>query len=597
MNHFSFFILFLFIFITSQGKEHTANFVEKHTVNNKNTPAVSEKFPVNYFISPVDFHLRLSANFGELRTNSFHAGIDIRTGGVTGKPVRAAAEGFIYRVRVSPVGYGRALYIQHPNGLATVYGHLDKFNEDIEKYVQNEQYRQQSFSVDLRPPEGRLRVSQGDFIGYSGNTGSSFGPHLHFEIRDGATQMPINPLLFNFDIRDDLPPVLYTLAVYPLNHTSLVNGRNEPLYLSLGGGNGRYRISSNTGIEVYGEIGFGIQVTDFLNDSPNRCGAWSVELMTDNRSIYRHELTKFAFAELRYINSHIDYAERIRNRRNIQRMFLQPGNSMSIYGNHVNRGISSFYNEGETEVRVIVKDAYKNKSELPFTVKTVPPGEQKMSPPPHPDNFAMLMRYDQENRFSGQGASVLLPAGALYDDLLFEFTSSPPANGSITPVYHIHDEYTPVHRRYNLSIAAEDIPEPHREKALIVNMNNSESPNPVTSRWSDGFMHCQTNVFGRFTVMLDTIPPTIEPLNIRPGRDMSNRSMISFRVSDDLSGISSYNGYIDNEWVLFEFDPKNDHLFYVFDEKRIGRGQKRELELRVVDEKDNSSVYSVEFYY
>ena len=606
----SFFLLYLFVFNVSNSMEFTPDSVElpyysesirakgeELLINGKGALRNSEEFPLDYFISPVDFHLSLSANFGELRTNAFHAGIDIRTGGVTGKPVRAAADGFVYRARVSPVGYGRALYIQHPNGLATVYAHLDKFNEEIEEYVKGEQYRQKSFDVDLRPPGGRLRVNQGDLIGYSGNTGSSFGPHLHFEIREGATQMPINPLLFDFDIKDNLPPVLYTLAVYPLNHNSLVNGRNETLYLPLSGGKGKYSIGNNTGIEVYGDIGFGIQVTDFLNDSPNRCGAWSVELMLDNTSVFSHELTKFAFAELRYINSHIDYAERIRNRRNIQRMFLQPNNRMSIYGNHVNRGIGSFYTEGETDARIIVKDAHKNRSELPFTVKSVIPENEVVPPPPRPDNFAMLMRYDQENRFSGQGASVLLPAGALYDDLLFEFTSSPPANGSITPVYHIHDEYTPVHRRYNLSIAAEDIPEPHREKALIVNMNNSESPNPVTSRWSDGFMHCQTNVFGRFTVMLDTIPPTIVPLNIRPGRDMSNRSMISFRVSDDLSGISSYNGYIDNEWVLFEFDPKNDHLFYVFDEERIGRGQKRELELRVVDEKDNSSFYSVEFYY
>ncbi len=554
-------------------------------------------FPSGYFISPVEFPLSLSANFGELRTNSFHAGIDIRTGGVTGRRVLAAAEGHVYRILVSPVGYGRALYIEHPNGLATVYAHLDRFTVEIEAYIKEQQYRRQSFHVDLTPPRGMFRFDQGELTGYSGNTGSSFGPHLHFEIREAATQMPVNPLLFEFDVTDNLPPVLYTLAVYPLTHNSLVNGSNEPLFIPLDGGRGRYHLPSGTRIEVYGEIGFGIEATDFLNNAPNRCGVWSVELLMDNKSVYRHELTRFAFGELRYINSHIDYAEKIRNRRDIQRTFLQPNNRMSIYDHHVNRGIGLFYNEGTADARIVVKDAYRNRSVLSFPVKTVLPEEEALPPQP-PGNFVMLMRHDQPNRYSGENVSVSMPAGALYDDLLFGLKESPPVNGSLTPVYHIHDEFTPVHRNYQLSIGADTIHPELREKALIVNLNNNNnSPSPVSSRWSDGHVSGQTNVFGRFTVMVDTIPPVIEPLNIAPGKDMSNRPMISFRVRDDLSGIATCNGYIDGEWALFEFDPKNDHLFYVFDEEKIGRGKNRKLELIVADEKENISVYNVEFYY
>jgi hypothetical protein len=561
-------------------------------------PGVSaDEFPKNYFVSPVEFPLNLSANFGELRTNAFHAGIDIRTGGVTGKRILASADGFVYRIRVSPTGYGRALYVEHPNGLATVYAHLDGFNEELENYVRQEQYKKQSFDIDLAPPKGRFKVRQGELIGYSGNTGSSSGPHLHFEIREAGSQMPVNPLLFDFKIRDNLPPVLYTLAVYPLSHNSYVNGKNQAVFLPLSGGGGSFRIRDNVPLEVYGEIGFGIQVTDFLNDSPNRCGAWSVELMLDENSVYRHELTRFSFDELRHINSHIDYAERMRNRRDIQRTFLQPNNRMRIY-DHVNRGIGLFYNEAETPVRLIVKDAHKNRSELSFTAITRLPAVKDLPPPPPPPDFAMLMSYDTPNNYSAGDVMISLPVNSLYEDLLFEFKTSPPLNRSLSPVYHIHNRLTPVHRNYNLSINAAGIPDRLRNKALIVYLdNNNGNPSPLNSRWQDGFMHASPNVFGRFSVMIDTIPPLIEPLNISAGRDMSNQRMIRFRVTDDLSGIRSYEGYIDNEWVLFEFDPKNDHLFYLFDESRIGKGRKRELRLNVTDHKNNVAGHRVSFYY
>jgi len=223
------------------------------------------------FISPVKIPLSLSANFGELRVDHFHSGIDIKTQGVTGKEVVAAADGYVYRISVSPGGFGNAIYLRHPSGYSTVYAHLDRFIPEIEKYVNNYQYERKSFTVSLFPQRGQFNVNQGEIIGYSGNTGSSSGPHLHYEVRRSESEIPVNPLFFEFGTSDDIPPVFERLAIYPVNRNTFINERNAIKKIALAGGYGSYFVPGDNEIRISGTAGFGIKCYDLLNDSYNRC--------------------------------------------------------------------------------------------------------------------------------------------------------------------------------------------------------------------------------------------------------------------------------------------------------------------------------------
>ncbi len=592
------FSFFLILLITA-GMPFSKGIASDITANDPVTGTVLESYDVGYLGFPVQIPVQLSANFGELRSNSFHAGIDIRTGGRTGEKVIASADGYVNRIVVSPGGYGRALYIQHPNGLVTVYAHLDEFEEDLQQYVINEQYRRRSFNVNIYPPEGKFTFKKGDFIAYSGNTGSSSGPHLHFEVRDGATHSPINPLLFNFDIPDNTPPVLYYLAIYPLDNNSFVNGKQESLILPVSGGNGKFRINAPAP-EVYGRIGFGIKANDYIDGSWFRKGANSVELHVDGNMVYRHEINKFSYSENRYINSLIDYRERVLNSRNIQRLFIQPNNNLGIYTDHKNYGMSDFRKEGSVPVRINVKDVAGNSSVLNFNVNSVPLSVE-WSSQELPRNFKMIMRYDSPNNFTNDMVKLTIPEGALYDDLMFEYETSEASTENIGKIHHIHNRYTPLHLNYELSLRADTIPPQLRQKALLAYIENRGNGNMNISSaggtWNNGYVTSRTNRFGKYTVMLDTIPPETVPLNISKNRDMSGETKIRFRIRDELSGIGSYNGYIDGEWVLFEYDPKNDLLFYRFDPDGTDRGKERELVLKVEDRKGNESVYRVNFDY
>lgn len=275
------------------------------------------QFPQNLFDSPVDIPISLSGSFAELRSNHFHSGIDIKTGGEEGLRINACADGYVSRIRISPFGFGKALYVVHPQGYTTVYAHLQKFNSEIDRWAKSEQYKLQKFDVDLFPKPGELKVTKGQLIAFSGNSGSSQGPHLHFEIRDSKTEEPIDPLLFGFPVKDFVRPTLNGIRIYPANNSSLIHNKNEPYEPEIAGWGPDYRIKKKDTISVSGSIYFGVNAHDLMPGSSNKNGINLIEIFIDSALFFKWEAQKFNFNETRYINSFIDYAHYQKKRHQI----------------------------------------------------------------------------------------------------------------------------------------------------------------------------------------------------------------------------------------------------------------------------------------
>lgn len=545
------------------------------------------------FISPLKIPAILSSNFGELRIDHFHSGIDIKTQGVTGKEVVAAADGYVYRIGVSPGGFGNALYVKHKNGYSTVYGHLDRFAPDIEEYVRTRQYEKKSFTVNLFPEENLFPVKKGELIAYTGNSGGSGGPHLHYEIRKSDSEKPINPLLFEFGVADNIKPVIDMLAIYPINRHTLINNKNSIRKINVSGAKGNYTIAPENEIAVSGLAGFGIKTYDMMNDSPNRCGVYSIEFSVDSVSVFRYVMEGFPFTESRYVNSHIDYETFMREGIYIERLFVLPGDRLSSYKYVTDRGVINFSDGKLHKAQIIVTDVNNNRSSLSFTIKSKPGSAESKLTTEEAD--VAIMPYNRSNRFTSENISLNIPSGALYDTLRFSYKKETGTKDMYSDVFYIHNKFTPVHKAYTLSILPQSAPAGLESKMLIVQLADDNKKIAINSRWSDEYLTADLMSFGRFFVGIDTVAPFITANGLVPGANLSGRKEIRIRIKDDLSGIKSYEPVIDGKWALFEYDQKNEVLIYHFDETRITKGSKHNLVLKVTDNKDNTSTYKCDF--
>ncbi|KQR68134.1 M23 family metallopeptidase [Pedobacter sp. Leaf176] len=544
----------------------------------------ANKYPLTYFRQPLDIMPpALAGSFGEIRGNHFHSGIDFRTNQREGYPVYAVADGYISRLRVQNSGFGQALYINHPNGFTSVYGHLQRFAPKIATIVKNLEYEKKSFELDEFPDESLIPVHKGEIIAWSGNRGSSGGPHLHFEIRDTKTEETINPQFFGIDIPDNIPPVIYSLYVYRLNG-KVFNESTPKQAIAISGSNGTYKASGP--ISLAGEVGFGVVTTDRHNGLSGTNGVYSIQLELDGKMVFTSALERFAFEDSKAINSHIDYPTFLITKRSIQKSFVEPGNPLSIYSNLVDNGRINF-NDGEThQLRYIITDSKGNSSTLSFTVRagSSPTTSAVIAP-------GIIYPYNKANEFNSDDIKIAFPKGTLYSDLTFNYKKlTKPQGNAYSAMHQIHNRYTPLHVGFDLRIKADNLPEALRSKALIVNSNGSSQG----GNFDNGYVKANPRNFGSFYISVDTIAPRIVPVNIAEGKNVAGLPKMYFRLSDNLSGIKSFNGYIDGKWALMEFDSKTATLWHSFDD-RTSSGKHR-LELVVVDMKENTRRYSVNFY-
>lgn len=537
------------------------------------------------FHSPFEFPLYLSGNFGELRPNHFHSGIDFKTQGVEGKPVYAVRKGYVYRIVVSPWGYGNVVYMAHPDdSLKTVYAHLQRFTKEMAAYVKAKQYEQESFAVDLSFSPEQFPVEAGGLVGYSGNSGSSGGPHLHFEVRDLETDEPIDPLPFyKSKIKDTRPPQAQAIMIYPIEREGVVNNTSQKQKLQLTTNKeGKQTVSAKT--EAWGKIAFSINVDDFMDGTQNVYGVKELTMLVDNQEVFHSYLDRFSLNDTRYLNAWVDY-ETWRNKRSFYtKTFVEPGNKLQFMRSK-NRGYVNIQEERPYDVTFVLKDLYGNVNRISMKVQ----GKEQMIPSFNTDSTSFFQWYT-ENRFGAKGMRLLIPRSSLYNDLYFRYDTER-SDRYLSDIHILHDAPVPLHQKAQLSIYLSQDSLADKSQYGIISIRNKRL-SWVGGTYRDGWIDGKISELGNhYAIAVDTVPPKITPVE---SNKWVEKKMISFKINDNLSGVQSYRGEIDGQYVLFEMDGKKALIWYTFDPERLARG-KHVLSLTVTDACGNQSVHDSSF--
>ncbi|SNR68625.1 Peptidase family M23 [Maribacter sedimenticola] len=542
-----------------------------------------EQYPKDVFGPPMDIPIILAGTFGELRSNHFHAGLDIKTQQREGIPVNAIGDGTVTRIKVSLWGYGKVLYIAHPNGYTSVYGHLQKFSPTIEAYIKKLQYEKKSFEVEVFPDYGEIKVTKGELIAYSGNTGGSAGPHLHFEIRSSISEKPTNPFLYGMHVADATNPILEKLFAYPLSDNAHINHNQERTQINFSRqDDGTYLADK---VEALGEIGFGFIGYDRLDMAANKNGVYSVEFNVNGKIYSLYNFESFSFGETRYINTLIDYDYYGRHRQRIQKSFKSPGNNLSIY--------KELYNEGKVKVNkglsytanLIIKDYAGNTVKLAIPIE----GKENQGPSTNNDNVTdNFLVAKKPNNYDLGGAKVYFPANTFYEDFYIDLKK-----GADTVT--IHSNTVPAHRNFTITFDASKYPKETHKQLFIARLNDKIQPNFTNTYKRGDLFTARTRNLGTYTIAQDTTPPTIRTKNFKEKQWLNNYKYLSVSIADDLSGIDSYTATLNGEWILMEYEPKRNTLTYNFDDKIADQTQ-CVLKVTVTDNVGNVSTLTTSFY-
>lgn len=531
---------------------------------------------------PMDIPVLLSGNFGELRSNHFHSGIDFKTQGVEGKPIHSVQDGYVSRISVSPWGYGNGLYITHPDGTTTIYGHLQKFSQKITAYLKEKQYEQESFNVNLSLTPDELPVKEGELVALSGNTGSSGGPHLHFEVRDTETEEPMDPIEYYKDlIKDTQAPKIQGIMVYSMPGKGVVNGSRRKLELKpVTAKNGKQTLTGK--IEAWGEIGLAVKGYDYMDNTSNIYGIKDITLTADSQVIFHSNLDRFAFDESRYLNSFTDFEEWKEHRSFYIKSFVDPGNRLRFIES-LNRGILTIDEPRTYHLTYQLADAFGNTTQLSIQIE----GKEQPIPEVDTENTE-LFHWWSDNRFGAKGIRLTIPKGNLYDDLYFRY-SVKEDSAALGATHILHNKPVAFHKSAKLSLRLQTDTLDNKLQYGIVRLQNGRR-SWTGGVYRNGWVDADIKETGSYTLGQDLVPPTITPLN--PATWVSKQA-IALRLSDNLSGVQTYRGEIDGQYVLFEMNSKSV-ITYHFDKERLARG-KHTLKLFVTDACGNQSTYTYPF--
>ncbi|MFN8259029.1 MAG: M23 family metallopeptidase [Bacteroidales bacterium] len=532
-----------------------------------------------YFSSPVEGTLKVSSNFGKIRENHFHAGLDINTNLHSGVSILAAGEGYISRVNISPSGYGKAVYITHPNGLVTVYGHLSEIRKDVSDSIKKFQYLVKRFAVDMKFPEGKFKVKKGEVIGKSGNTGNSFGAHLHFEVRDEVSEHILNPFNFGFNIPDNAAPVFNRAYFY-----RYIMHENRPVLIK------REKIKINNGdtVSTFNFLGIGIEVIDYLSRNKGNFDPWQVKMYSNDSLVFHYRFDSFSFDEARYVNSFSDYAEYRLNRTKIIKCFIEPNNKLKIYKTSGN-GLLNVEDGKVQKIKILASDYKGNTGKLSFYIKSDSSESVNVQ-----NTFPWVKKLNccEATNFVTDSFRIFFTENSLFNDLNFNYSVSATKANEFSKYHLIHYPDVPIMEKAEIEIKPIKDPDSLSSKLFIARAGNKGAIIPAGGTWSEGFLKTSINQFGTYFIEIDTMPPTINPVVLKSDKHKS-KSRLQFKIQDKQSGISEYAVYIDEKWVLFEFDQKNDLISCNLLNENIKKG-KHNLIIWVRDKCNNLGFYEKE---
>ncbi len=543
------------------------------------------------YIPPVKSKRGFSGMFGEIRSNHLHSGLDYRIEKL-GEPVYAIANGYIERINVRPNGFGLAIYVNHPTtGISSVYAHLDGLPQEMAKYVKQLQYERKSFSVDISLPPTTFKVTQGMIIGYAGNSGSSGGPHLHFEARNSKTQVPLNPFTYNIvdKPQDNVFPLFRKVFVYsqvPFEDIYTTKKRQVATAISLG--KGKFKLSKDT-IEIEPRSYFGFDVLDYTETGGLRTGIHGLRLSLNGKKMFEYEVNAFAFDKTRYCNYLIDFDEKQKHNINVIQTYRLPNNLLPVY-HTTDDGIITLPFGQKAKVDLELWDHANNISKLSFWVKSIVSQQHNTVAGNYVKIYPAV-----GGMFKSEGLLVDIPANALYEPVLLTVSKLPKTSQSISDVYEVHTTDVPLQKNIKLTFTHPQYKGDFNKITVykqtpdgkIFSLSTTRTPYSITA---------YTTTFGTYFVGLDTVAPTVYSVNCKPNENMKAKFSVMLKAKDDVGSIGYY-GTVDGKWALFEYDQKNDLFIYKFDPNYLTRNKKHKLVFTATDSNKNSKTFITDFYW
>lgn len=548
---------------------------------NFSATVLSQEFKV---LNPLPIEPSLSGNYGELRSNHFHGGLDLKTGGQQGVEVLAAGDGYVSRIKISPYGYGKAVYIDHPEGYTTVYGHLKSLNDTVERYMKRIQREQNSFEIDVYPGEADLVVNAGDVIALSGNTGGSGGPHLHFEVRETKTEVPRNPLLFGFPIEDSKKPHIEAIALRPLGEGSLVNGSTKPFRTRVNGYSNP-TIGAAQPIKITGSFGIEVRGYDQQNGSGNQNGIYKVRCSVDGVQWSEFIADSVSFDLSRHLNALIDYKYYYYNRSRYLRLYRLPGNLLENI-NYKQDGRLDL-DAGTHSIQIEAEDVHGNESVVKFQV--IKSNEETSKP-----ESKEMIPWDIDYVHETENIRLHLPASTLYESVELDIEEKTAAETQLSNAVRILHPSIPVQHVYEIQIKP-NVKDTSRQY-VIAQINSSGRPSrALDTKWEGDWLRAESRSFGTFKVFKDDKAPVITNLNVRNGMNWSS-GLMKFKVRDNFSGVYRYEARANDEWVIMEYEPKQDLMF--IDVNDLPKSdEKQTLSIRITDKVGNVATFEGSFYH